>query len=440
VAFAAFASSGCATYSDKMAKVMTTTTMGDYQGSITSIDKLMDVDQPGQLPEKFESETALGLLERGTLGQAIFDYKGSSRDFIAADAELQLLDLSDDTVGSIGKYIYSDSSTKYVSTPTEKLCLNSYNMMNFLAQGDLAGARVEARRFTVMQNYLESTDIDGVHIAIGSYLAGFTFEMLGEWQSSMRYYEEALQSRSLDSLSAPIHRLAPMTSYRGKNLTRVLGEAPVDPIEAARTKDPKLADLLVIVSVGRVPYKIPERMPIGMAVGVAGSWISGNPEVLGHTAMKFINYPKLVQSGSIFGKVALRVDDRPASLELASNLGKEITSEYEAIKPRIIGAAVSRMIVRAAVAEGVRQAGNQQSEGLGWALALLTEATMVAADKPDTRSWMHLPEKVYVYRQRTPAGQHAVDVIFGANDGDTISREVTLAPGGFAAVVVTAPR
>ena len=108
-ALAVFASSGCATYSDKMAKVMTTTTTGDYQGSIAAIDELMGVDQPGQLPEKFESETALGLLERGTLGQATFDYKGSSRDFIAADAELQLLDLSDDTAGSIGKYIYSDS-------------------------------------------------------------------------------------------------------------------------------------------------------------------------------------------------------------------------------------------------------------------------------------------------------------------------------------------
>jgi hypothetical protein len=437
---AAFASSGCATYSDKMVKVTEATTAGDFDGSIARVEKLMGVDKRGELPDDFESETALGLLERGILEQAVFDFPGSSRDFIVADRELQVLDLTSDTAGSIGQYVYSDSATRYESTPTEKLSLNSFNMMNFLAMGDLSGSRVEARRYTVMQEYLRTTNIKGVNVAIGEYLAGFTFEMLGEWQGAMRYYEEALQSHDFPSLHGPVRRLAPMTSYRGPNIERILDTAPVDPNRAARPEDAQLGDLLVVVSIGRVPHKVPERMPIGMAVGVAGSWITGNPEVLGYSAMKFVVYPELVQGGSVYGKVSLRVDDKPAALELSSNLGNEITKEYEFIKPRIIGAAISRMIARAAVSEGLRQAGNQQSEGLGWAVALLTEGLMVAMDKPDTRSWMLLPDQVYVYRQRVPAGEKRVEVSLGSDSAYSVIKDVTLRPGGYAAVVVTSPR
>jgi hypothetical protein len=429
-------SAGCATYSDKMAKVMATTTAGDFESSIAQVEKLIGAKERGQIPEKLESETTLGLLERGTLEQAIFDFKGSSRDFITADRELQVLDLTDDTAGEIGRYIYSDSATQYQATPTEKLSLNSFNMANFLANGDLRGSRVEARRFTVMQTFLQNSNIEGVHVAIGSYLAGFTFEMLGELQGAMRYYDEALQAKQLSSLEAPIRRLAPMTSYRGQKLGDVLAGAPAGP----PPEPENAADLLVMVAVGRVPFKVPERMPIGAAVGIAGAWISGNPEVLGHTAMKFVVYPELVQSGSVYDKVRLRVDDRAVQLELASDLGAEITREYEEIKPRIIGAAISRMIVRAAVSEGMRQAGNTQSEGLGWAVALLTEAILVARDKPDTRSWMHLPEQVFVFRERLPAGQHEVEVILGTDAANSVSKSVTLAPGGFATVVVTSPR
>ena len=76
--------------------------------------------------------------------------------------------------------------SKYSASPTEKLSLNSYNMLNYLADGDLAGARVEARRFTVMRTYLEDYDDKHVYGTLGSYLAGFTMEKLGEASSAMR--------------------------------------------------------------------------------------------------------------------------------------------------------------------------------------------------------------------------------------------------------------
>jgi hypothetical protein len=181
-------------------------------------------------------------------------------------------------------------------------------------------------------------------------------------------------------------------------------------------------------------------MPIGAAIGLVGSQISGDPAVLGYSIFKFVVYPGLAASPSLFSQVALRLDGRDVRPDLASRLGVEIRNEYERIKSSIIAAALSRMIVRAAAAEGMREAGNSAGSGVGWLLALATEATLVGLDKPDTRSWLLLPSRVYVYRKRVTPGKHRVEVLLGRNPPEAHSQEIELAAGGFAVLIVTAPR
>ena len=426
--------SGCATYSDRMKVAQEQVKAGNYQAAVDDLNKFMGTPE-GQLPDKFNSDTALAVLERATLEQALSEFQKSARDFGAGDQELQLLDIANDTAGTIGKYFFSDSSTKYKASPVEKLSLNGFNMMNYLALGQMTGASVEARRFTVMRNYLNEFEPGHPHAAFGSYLAGFTFAQQGDYGRAMRYYDEALQAGSLESLREPISRLSKLTNYRGQYIQKFLDEHKAAAVPADHT-----GSLIVAVNIGRVPYKVPERMPIGAAIGIAGSYISGNPAVLGYSAFKVVVYPELVQPSSLYNKVSMKVDDRSAQLDLATNLGVEIKNEYEHLKPKIIGAAISRMIVRAATAEGVRQAGNQQDAALGWVLALATEASMVAMDKPDTRSWMFLPDRVYLYQARLKPGTHSIEIQLGGSNGSTVSHSVEIAPNGYAAVIVTAPR
>lgn len=424
---------GCATYSDRMGEAHRQIAVADYAGGIETIDGLMDVEDAQALPDEFDSDQALGALERATLKQALGEWDSSARDFQAADKELEVLDLTSDPVGTLGRYVYSDSSTKYRASPTEKLALNSFNMMNYLAQGDLRGARVEARRFTVMRTFLRDLDPKLDTGAAGAYLAGFTMEHLGETTPAMRYYDEALQLGGLDSLTAPVHRLADRSPYRGERLESFLAETSAGP-----TPRDDQGELLILVNVGRVPFKVPKRMPVGAAIGLAGSWISGNPDVLGYSVFKVVVYPDLSDVPSVLGTPQVSIDDEPVELEQVSDLAAAIRNEYEAIKPQIIGAALSRMIVRAAAAEAARAGGNQQGSGLGWALALLVEGAMVALDKPDTRSWNFLPARVLAYRGFLDAGSHQIRVGAGADPGST--HEVTVEPGGFGVLVVTAPR
>jgi tetratricopeptide (TPR) repeat protein len=438
-AFALLFFSGCATYSDRMTTAQVDVGAGRYQEAIGQIEKASGLPAVG-VPEKMNSEIALGLLNRATLEQALQNFGPSSQDFRAADGELEFLDIANDTSGEIGRYFFSDSATRYRSSPTEKLALNGFNMMNYLALDDLQGARVESRRFTVMQRYLDEYAKDQPHAAFGSYLAGFTLERMGEYTGAMRYYDEALAVNDFKSLREPVRRLSALTPYRGKAIEAFLAESKPDRTLPSEKNPNATAEILVVVSVGRVPHKIPKRMPIGAAVGLAGSQISGDPAVLGYSVFKVVVYPGLSPSPSGHSKVGLLLDGQRVEPDLASRLGSEIRKEYESIQSSIIAAALSRMIVRAAAAEGMRAAGDSAGNGLGWALALVTEAAMVGMDKPDTRSWLFLPDRVYVYRTNVVPGKHRVEVLLGSGPHESYRQEIEVAAGNFVAVVVTAPR
>jgi uncharacterized protein len=197
--------------------------------------------------------------------------------------------------------------------------------------------------------------------------------------------------------------------------------------------------LLVVLNLGRVPHREPRRMPVGAAVGIAGTLFTGNLDVLKYSAAKVIVYPELVNTPSALGPASVRVDGRSVEVEQLTDFGAAIRAEYDEAKPKIIAAALTRLAARAAVAEGIRAGGKKQSDLLGDLLSILFESALVALDRPDTRSWTMLADRVLVARLPVMPGPHTVDVSFGGNGGGR-SVPVDVQKGGYAAVVVTEPR
>jgi len=199
----AVALTGCATYSERTQLARDAAQSGNLAASEKILNKFLKTKDSGDLPVKWQKETIVALLERAMVLHARGDWKRSARDLGVADKQLVLLDIARDP-GQIGKWIFSDSSGKYHAPPSEKLALNAFNLLNYLMLGDLSGARVEAKRFTITREYLSTTDNGkDAHGAFGSYLAGFTHERLGEVDEALRYYDEALQQADFPSLHAP---------------------------------------------------------------------------------------------------------------------------------------------------------------------------------------------------------------------------------------------
>ncbi|PRQ06096.1 hypothetical protein [Enhygromyxa salina] len=455
---------GCATYSDKTESMRELISAGQYEAGLAEVNRFIKVKDPVELPTKWKSETALAVLERATILQAMALWDASATNFQAADEQLEFLDLRS-SADEIGRYIFSDAATHYRTTPTEKLALNGLNLINYLAQGDLDGAAIEAKRFTVMRQYLLDYDPEHAHGAFGSYLAGFVAERQGNPDSALRYYDEALQERELPTLIEPIGRLGQRGSYRSERLDRYLGGgaagfptaategAGEDPtvegsaVEAApipvasNEAAAKPAEILVIIKTGRVPYKVPVRIPIGAAIGLAGAFVTGNTKLLEHSAMKVVVFPDLQPAGNLFDSAEWSIDGYPVQLDLVSDLGAEINREFDELRPKIIGSAITRMIVRAAAAEGARAAGNQGNEVVGLLSALAIEGAMVALDKPDTRSWTTLPDRVWIGRTQVPPGNHTlVMVVRGSGGEERRTAQVNVGAGGYVVLDVTTLR
>ena len=429
----ALSGTGCATHTDRLVPVMERTSAGDYSAAVDVLNDVIGVESTDELPRKWGADSALGILDRGVLLQALARFSDSARDLSAAEQELELIDITKDPVGTLAGYIYSDTKKPYKATPSERLTLNGVNLLNYVTGADMEGAAVEARRFQVARDYLDSESIDdGGVSAFGAYLAGFVFEHRGEGDRALRYYEDALELGPLPSLAAPAARLAKVNPFRGPRLQSLLAGKP-------KPRASSDGDLLVVLCLGRVAHKVPERMPVGAAIGLAGAAMTGDSDWLVRGATKFIVYPELVSTPSTLGSANVRIDGRDIQLEQLIDLDAAVRREYEEMKPKIIAAALTRLASRAAVAEGVRVAGQQDSNALGDVLAFVVEGALVGLDRPDTRSWTMMPARVLVARVPVSPGEHNVEVSF---DGaySTRTSSVSIAPGGYGAVVITEPR
>ncbi|GMV43919.1 MAG: hypothetical protein AMXMBFR64_56350 [Myxococcales bacterium] len=413
---------------------------GDLERAVAEVSRELDTS-PDALPDTLTGDKPLLLLERGTLRYAAQEHERSSADLETADKHLELLDLTDDTAGDIGRFLFSDDSKVYVAPPFEKLMLSTLNLINYLTRGDLEGARVETRRLRITQQAVAASHGEvAARTGIGSYVAGFALEHSGEADEALRCYDEALGVRPFPSLAVPASGLARRTAWRGEHVAKVLAEAP-PPDESG--------DLLVVVGLGRVPHKEAMRVPIGLALTWAAA-VTGShamtPEAQAQAAslaarglVTWVMFPTLEPTPTRFDTVALGVGGAPVELELAADLGEEAVASFDAMRGLLIGSAITRTVTRVlaglAAEEGAKAGGSKN--GLALLLGLAVQGGLAAADTPDTRSWVTLPRAFFVGRTRVPAGPTRVELRASGDGALTLSRDVNVPAGGFRVVALT---
>jgi uncharacterized protein len=432
---------GCASHSDKTKEIRSALDAGQPRQALELINEQLEVDSEKQLPENTGGDNALFLLDRAMVLQQLQSYKLSSRDLEVCDKQIEMLDFKRNTADDIGKYLFSDDVGPYKGPPYEKLMINTMNMVNYLVQGDLQGARVEARRLAVMQKYLKDTDPDNALMAPGSYLAGFTFEKSGSYDEALRYYDEALQYGQYQSLAEPVKRLMARSGYATPRLRKLAGLADGEKLPQAEASAPESepGELLVIVSYGRVPAKVARRLPIGLAL----TWASGSLEpgasaraqALGAQGLvTWVNYPELGRAVGKYDSPWFRIDGKQMPLEGIVAVDQEAKKAWDEAKGTVIASAITRMIARVAAGEGVRRAAGDDHAIAGFLLSLATQATLTATDTPDTRSWATLPARMAFARVRLPAGARTVQLY---SRGKLQEKKVTIKAGGFAVVNLT---
>lgn len=428
---------GCGGHEARTFKMRTALDVGDAKAAVAAIDEELEVGSDKDLPKDIQGDNALLVLDRGSIqqGQAKFDL--SRRDFEAADKAIDMLDLAHNAGDSIGEYVFSGSSGKYVAPPYEKLLVNTLNMVNYLELGDLNGARVEARRLSVVMKYYRDQlgEKDNPVVGLGSMLAGFTFEKTGDVDEALRYYDESLQFGSFGTLRDPVRRLAALGSYRSPRIKALLEE------NAAPPKDDGMGEILFVVGFGRVPHKIPQRIPIGLAL----TYVSGSISPYDHERanklaaqglVTWVNFPTLAPGRGKWETPGLKLGGQYIQLEEAVDVDHAVRDEWKKIEGKIILSAITRLIARVAVGQGIQAAAGRDNV-VGLLGSLAAQATLTALDTPDTRSWETLPARIAVARVRVPAGRYPL--VIDAR-GWKRTQELVVKEGGWAVASLMALR
>jgi hypothetical protein len=407
----AAALSGCASHSERLWPVRSAIDAGDTRGAIRLLDKQMAVQAEGDLPADLGSDNALFVLDRATLQQSVARFEPSQRDFEAADKAIDMLDLAHDAADSIGQYVFSGSSGKYQAPPYEKLLINTLDMLNYLELRDLDGARVEARRLAVMQRYVadELHEGDNAVLGLGGLLAGLTFEKSGQIDEALRWYDQALEFAGFDALKDSVRSMMPRGHYRSPRLT---GIEKIAAPSLPSLEDSGDGEILVVLGYGRVPHKIAQRIPLGLALTWHANELGhGDAERANRLAAEgvvtWVSFPTLGPERAGLEAPSCTLDGAALPLEQAVDVTSQVRAEWKKIEGKIIVSAITRLIARTA-AGAVVGASAGRNDLLGALLSIGTQATLAALDTPDTRSWETLPARVAIARVRVPAGKHAV--------------------------------
>lgn len=454
--------SGCASYSDYVREAQQAMAVGQVTQAVDLVNERLEVDRALDLPADLGKNQVLLLLERATLLQAMGEYELAARDMGIVDQRMEWLDIGTSDAVALAKFVYSDDAGGYRAPAYERLMLNALNLVNYLAMGELEGARVEARRFHLMESYFldenERAVLPGI-LGFGNYLSGAAFEASREYENAARFYGRAWMygMRSAD-LRERLIDLFRVTGYNANDLPQ---RSRVESLLALAKSQPAMrpaeyrekhqqGDTLVLVQTGMVPYRRANRVPIAQAL-VYSSAVYGSSHyyylsdqdrmhatsLAARGLLTWINFPELTVEGIPHGgNSQVRIDGRLLAPALRTHVSEQIVKAWAEKVPVLMAAAISRMVVRILAGEAssaVASAGSKAAGGssntqavVGLLAGVLVEGAMVAADTPDTRSWTMLPAHITISRVKLSSGVHTVDVqVHGYRDQQSVRIDET---------------
>ena len=333
-----------------------------------------------------EADADLLRLERASALAAAGRHAEAARAMADVDSRLEVLDYTDTPVTALSDLIFSTTLEPYRATRPEKVLINTLNMLNFVAAGDVESAAVEARRARVL---LTQADLD----AEQRYENPLTWTLAG-W----------------------------VLRYAGQEAEAVEAFAAAGTEAPPPLAEPGAGTLLIAVHVGRGPVRVEEFLTLH---------VSGRPRRL--------QWPALASRRGGVSNVVPRVsvfDAVPAPVRL--DVEAQARHAYAFGLDRLLAAAAVQSLLRTGAADAASNdlRGDDHEDRFAEFIAWLAEWGLSELTPPDTRAWTLLPRVVELYAVSVPAGRHEV-LLTGVGSRPGFARVVDVSAGELELVAFT---
>lgn len=392
----ALAASGCATHGEAFSRMEARLLAQQPAEALSALDSLSRQDR----------DQALYQLNRGMLLRMLGDYAGSIEAFEAAKQlglDLQAISVTEE----LATLTLAEGARSYVPDVYERLLLHVYQALNFLEQGQLDSARVEALQIDLALRRLDSTDArarDGED-AFARYLTGLIYEAREEWSDAMIAYRLAAGAYEASNQPLPLslrRALLRLTDYLALTDEHAAYRERFDPIEWQPLRELRTqGELVLLVHRGLLPIKYEQSVTTqdaetGQLYRIALPALRRKPpQGIGFTAI----------SG-----------ERVAQGEQVEAVHWLAQRSLERQLPGLTARAIARNVAKHYATKRVRE----ENPLLGLAINIAG----AVAERADTRSWRSLPDRIELARLPLPPGEHIVMVRFHGLDGGLIAEEV----------------
>ncbi len=397
---------GCVTYTDATYQVELNVAANHPDLALQALER----------QSKFSRDTVLYQLNRAMLLRQTGDYAGSNASFEIAKREIDKRSAISLTEQA-GSLVVSEALKSYAGEDFERALIHLYAALNYLQLGERDSARVEALQVDLFLSELAKKKSDTPHIyredAFCRYLAGMIYEELGEWSDALISYRKAYEAYEKYAVTFGVET----PSFLKEDLVRLTDRVGITDEHKKYVEEFKLGDwqtvaqrqemgeVVVVVHNGLAPIK---RSRVARVIDPgSGQLIS-------------IALPDYQDRYDPVHKIVVDIDGRSVAAEPAQNINAIAHRTLEMRLPALTAKAIARAVVKYNL---TRQAQHNQGDLAGFITNVAGALTEIA----DTRSWITLPQTIYIARVPIAAGNHHAAVkLYGA--GGTLLESRAFSP------------
>ncbi len=286
------------------------------------------------------------------------------------------------------------------------LFINYYKLLNFLHLGDFSGVLVEVRRISHKLALFNKEN------AFLHYLTAIFYQHNNQISDAFIAYKKAFKLYSGKNYNVPMPNQLKrdLSVFYGETGFSRFKELPSEILNLYRPPR-EYGTVVFLIETDFVPHKYEKRIEMMIPREYKKKYSDRLKDVY-YLSIAIPQYKTHLDS---INKVNLKLNNEYYTMDLVADIGAMVIEIFNENKPNIIAKSIARAITKYVSYRKVR--GKDDADTLRRILGASVNILSVATEKADTRSWLTLPNRIFLSRHYLKPGIYEFNITVQTEKG-----------------------